>query len=141
MDLFTLNLAKKYAGSGGDPCGGGFATGTFTAAETITASSVTVNHNLGVIPNRFCWFVVAPTTAGLAVSDWFPIGAFYAEQGLCAIASGSSIGSANMKYAVKSYGIERLSATETSIHLGDSIYINGGAIGAGVTVRWFAWGD
>lgn len=120
----------------------GFATGTVTVAEErfVNPTSLIINHGLGVIPNRFCWFVVDPINEnGYSVPSNFPIAAFYSENGLSGMACGSSTSSPDMKYLTVAKGIEQLRATENTIRASLPGYT--GALATGTTIRWFVWGD
>ena len=118
--------------------GGAFATGTYTAVEQVTASSVNITHGLGVVPKTIMWFVTAPTGKVYAAR---PLLALFCNEYGCSICGNANSGPTNnMNYRVNNYKIERLKPTEETICLSDSLYISGGYIMAGFTVTWAVWG-
>ena len=113
-DLFMYLLGQRRGGGGGG--GAKFATGTYTAAETVGATNVSVEHGLGVEPTRMFWIVTAPAVS--KISGKYVLFSVYADKNGSACAQGLSTGSTLNGYVFENYKIDNFTKTTNEITLG-----------------------
>lgn len=135
-------LMKAVEAMSGGNAGGGFATGTYMAAEKVKAQSITIVHGLGVVPEKFFWFITSPEYPnGYSVPGEPPICFLYADNEKVIYTCGNAFGSSSQEYHVTgSVNISKLSQSENAVKACNEIWISNGWINAGDTITWFAFG-
>lgn len=123
--------------------GGGLqASGTITFTNDTSCDGYIVEHNLGVEPKRFFWFIIdCATTQINPVSSKAQTLFLYTDQDcIC------TIGSTKNNYAEfiyerrEPFNINILIYDENTIVLNDTMVMAAGYIPAGSTILWFAEG-